>query len=115
MILWAKQHAWLSAEKGRLGIGALPPVSNDFLVVALLGAGPVEFSGFGTHGISPQRLESWLRLTGYVMTPWQAETVLEASTAYAVQMLDKKAPAPWSTGVDKIKSAAAIRQAFRRR
>lgn len=95
-------------------LGALPPLDDDFLAVSLLSAGPVEFTGFGVVGISPQRLESWARITANVISPWQAETILEASAQYAAQMMDKKAPAPWAEGIDKVLTSRAIRAAFRR-
>lgn len=53
-------------------------------------------------------------MTGYVLTPWQAETVLEASKQYNLQFSNKKASAPWGGfGVDKNKAASAIKQALR--
>lgn len=53
-------------------------------------------------------------MTGYVLTPWQAETVLEASKQYNLQFSDKKAPIPWAGfDIDKNKASSAIRQALR--
>lgn len=79
-----------------------------------MSAGPVESTGFGPVGISPQRLESWVRLTGYTLSPWQAETVLRASHAYASQHASDVKSAPWS-GEDTDKAAASrmIRAALR--
>jgi hypothetical protein len=94
-------------------VGKLPPVAEDFLCDALVSAGPVENHGWGPVSISPQRLESWSRLTGYSLSPWQAETLLDASRAYAAILNDKKAAAPWSAEVDKVKASNAVKAALR--
>ncbi|WRH62034.1 MAG: hypothetical protein RSE12_16930 [Fuscovulum sp.] len=79
----------------------------------MLSAGPVEQTGFGAVGISPQRLESWCRLTGWPVNPWQAEVVLEMSSAYAAQVSDDKAPAPWQREIeDKAALGDAIERVF---
>lgn len=91
----------------------LPPVTDTFLCDVLLNAGPVESTGFGPVGISPQRLESWMRVTGYTLSPWQAETVLDASRAYAAVLGEKAGAAPWAGEIDKVKASEAIRAAFR--
>lgn len=113
MTLWARQHAWLSAEKGRWEKFNLPPVRSDFLPQCLIASGPVEQTGFGAVGISPQRLESWMRITGYALSPWQAETVLDASRAYADELSGERPSPPWVDGLDSIKAAQAIKAALR--
>lgn len=76
-------------------------------------AGPAEPTAYGVTGISPQRLESWSRITGNPLTPWEAETVLEMSQAYAVAVSDDKAPMPWGDGLDQAKAAQSIKAALR--
>lgn len=93
----------------------LPPLEDEFLAVSLLSVGPFENTGMTAVEISPQRLESWMRLTGYELSPWQAETILEASKAYARYINDKKIPAPWTGAVDTVKASAAIKSAFRKK
>jgi hypothetical protein len=78
-----------------------------------MAAGPVEATGFGAVGISPQRLESWMRITGYALSPGQAETILEASREYAAQLSSKDPAPPWAEGIDKIKASNAIKAALR--
>jgi hypothetical protein len=78
-----------------------------------MGCGPVEGTGFGPTGISPQRLESWMRITGYALSPWQAETILDASRAYADELAAKNPAPPWSQGIDKVKASQAIKAALR--
>ena len=81
--------------KNRWSDQSLPPLDDDFLGFVLTHCGPVESNGMGAVAISPQRLESWCRLTAYTLTPWQAETVLDMSGAYASVFTDEKAPMPW--------------------
>lgn len=113
MILWAKQAGWIAAKKERAA-AELPPVAYDYPCQVLLGAGPVEYIGMGDAvGISPQRLESWCRLTAWPLTPWEAETVLDMSKAYANARNDEKAPMPWQPEtVDKAALGSAIERVF---
>ena len=92
---------------------ALPPIDDDFLCDCLLSAGPVENTGFGAIAISPQRLEAWKRLTGFALSPWQAEAIMRASKAYANQMHSEAKSAPWSAGDGKADAARLIKSALR--
>ena len=114
MILWAKQHAWLSCpKKGRWDAEALPPLDDPFLANCLLDAGPIESNGMGASAISPQRLESWCRLTGYDLTAWQAETVLAMSQGYATVFGDEKAHPPWHGDEVALSASKRIQAAIR--
>ena len=54
-----------------------------------------------------------MRITGYTLSPWQAETVLEASRAYADELSGERPSPPWADGLDSIKAAQAIKAALR--
>jgi hypothetical protein len=92
---------------------ALPPIDDDFLCDCLLGAGPIENTGFGAISISPQRLEAWMRITGFALSPWQAEVIMRASKAYANQMHSDANAAPWSAEGGKADAARLIKSALR--
>ena len=91
----------------------MPELDSYFLAGCLLQAGPVETNGMGVVEISPQRLESWMRITGQDLTPWQAETVLAMSRGYAAIYGDEKAPAPYASEQTKYAMSMAMKAAAR--
>lgn len=80
----------------------------------LMQAGPVVPGFAGPEAITATGLRDWSRLVAVPLTPWQAETLLAASRAYAEQMRDEKAPAPWQVVADKLRLAEAIRGVLRK-
>lgn len=81
----------------------------------LMQAGPCVAGMHGPEPITATALRDWCELVAVPLTPWQAETILAASRAYADQARDEKAPAPWQVVADKLRLAEAIKGALRGR
>lgn len=67
-----------------------------------MSAGVVANGGMGTTGLSWVDVKTWSDLTGVVMTPWEAETLYEMSSAYAISLeraKDPECPPPWTPSV----------------
>jgi len=100
-------------DKDRFDADLLPPLEDTFLAECFFACGPIESNGMGAVGISPQRLESWMRLTGYELNCWQAETILEMSRAYATIFGDEKARMPWRDKETELAFTKKMKAAFR--
>ena len=68
----------------------------------------------GPEPITATELRNWCDLVAVPLTPWQAETILAASRAYADQARDEQATAPWQVVADKLRLAEAIKGALRK-
>lgn len=94
----------------------MPPLEDfDNPTLALLvGFGFFENTAEGPKGLDPLKVESWSRQSRIKMSPWQFDTVMEASKQYAIEASKKKdSRIPWDSGLDKAAATSLIRGAFR--
>lgn len=81
-------------------LGKMPmpdSASNHPLVIALFEIGPVEFEGHLTW----RELESWQRLMGIELEPWEAIVLIDLSRAFFQQKQESKSISslcPWPKG-----------------
>lgn len=63
-----------------------PPIEGDFTCInALQSMGNAKAGYMSLVPIDPPHIESWMRITGRHLTPWECETVLMLSEAYCSQ------------------------------
>jgi hypothetical protein len=63
----------------------MPPLSASYLVAYLFEIGPIFAGGMGEVGLPHYEIESWQRLSGIELQPWEVKVLRSASIAYAKQ------------------------------
>ena len=83
----------------------MPSIDCGYLVSYLFEIGPTMAAGMGSGPITHGEIESWQRITGIDLNPWDARTLRRLSIDYlsesqkATQM---DCPAPWEQAPDVI-------------
>jgi hypothetical protein len=79
----------------------LPACDAPELVQYLFEAGPVLYSGMGPVPLTYIEIESWQRIAGQRLTPWECSTLRRLSQAFADQTTKaakRDCPAPYTSG-----------------
>jgi hypothetical protein len=63
----------------------MPPLTASYLVAYLFEIGPTFPGGMGNVGLPHYEIESWQRLSGIELQPWEIKIIRSASIAYANQ------------------------------
>lgn len=90
----------------------LPPLADEiaYMVGLLLDVGPCGYGAAGPVPLSSAEIESWLRLSGYALQPWEVRTLRAMSGAYCQQSRVSDAadcPPPWSAVVEVDREAVS--------
>lgn len=83
----------------------MPPIDGGYLVAYLFEIGPTMTAGMGSGPITHGEIESWQRITGVELNPWEARTLRRLSVDYLVESqkaTDIKSEAPWTESEDVI-------------
>lgn len=95
----------------------MPPVDLPGLLDVLMRAGPAMPGGMGEVPLTALELQAWATGAGVTLTPWEFETILDASKAYCQQRAisaDPACPAPWlERPLDKAAVSKAIKSMLR--
>jgi len=98
----------------------MPPLEwGEYLVAHLFEFGPTVAAGMGSAPVGAGELESWSRLTGISLSPWEARTLLRLSREYlgeSHRATEQNCPAPWQPETYQPEKTLAVieqRNAFR--
>ena len=90
---------------------------GDFTCInALEAMGSAKAGGMSLVPLDPPHIESWMRITGRYLTPWECETVMMLSDAYCSQARissDSDCPSPYTPEIDQRAHAKMLRQKMR--
>ena len=96
----------------------MPPVSDAalYLVEYLFEVGPATNTGMGYTAISFSELDSWSRVMGLALLPWELRFLRKLSREYASEFYvsrEANRPAPWGT-MHRYLSAMNFKRSMRR-
>lgn len=83
----------------------MPPIDCGYLVSYLFEIGPTMAAGMGSGPITHGEIESWQRITGVDLNPWEARTLRRLSIDYLAEShkaTQIDCPAPWVEAPDVI-------------
>jgi len=95
----------------------MPPIVGDFTCInALESMGNAKQGGMSLMPLDPPHIESWMRITGRQLTPWECETVLLLSDSYCHQArisTEDDCKSPYTPEIDPREHAKEMRKNLR--